>query len=67
MKSKSIFKSKAAFASTIAIAAGALGWSGASDWLSDAKNAQMLLIGAGVLNLAIRFVTKDRVSIFGDD
>ena len=63
---KSIFKSKSIFAGALVAVAGALG-SFAPDlapWL--ASHADLVLMAAGVLQVALRMVTKGRVNLFGD-
>lgn len=65
-KSKSIWKSKTAFAGALAAVAGALGTfaPGFAPWV--AANSETILMVAGVLQVALRYITKGSVSFSGD-
>ncbi len=66
LPTKTIFKSKTAFAAALTAVAGALGT------ISDpfrqflADNAPAILICVGLANVALRFVTHGRVALFAD-
>ena len=64
--SKSIFKSKTAFAGALSAVAGALGTFApdAAPWL--AQSATVILMVAGVLQVVLRMVTKGRIVLFAD-
>ena len=66
MQPKSIFKSKTAFAGALAAVAGALGTfaPGFAPWVS--ANAETILMVAGVLQVALRWITKGSVTLFSD-
>lgn len=66
MKSKSIFKSKSAFLAAATTVVGALGFSNDSVREFVTSNAPMILVCLGPINLALRFVTKGRVTLFPD-
>ena len=63
---KSIFKSKTAFAGALSAVAGALGTFAPDIAPNIAANASVILMVAGVLQVALRFVTKGRISLFAE-
>lgn len=64
--SKPIFKSKTVLAASLTAIAGALGSFSpvANQFL--AANASLILLGLGLLNIALRMATKGRVLLFAD-
>lgn len=63
---KTIFKSKTALVGVISTVAGALSYASPAVATFLQNNAQLIVIGLGVVHTALRFVTKGRVSLFGD-
>ena len=66
VKSKSVFKSKTAFAGALATMAGALGTFAPDLAPNIAANASVILMVAGVLQVILRVVTKGRVVLFDE-
>ena len=64
--SKSIFKSKTAFAGALSAVAGALGTFAPDIAPNIAQNASIILMVAGVLQVVLRMVTKGRIVLFAD-
>lgn len=65
-KPKSIFKSKTAWAGALSAVAGALGTFAPDLAPLMAKNADVILLVAGVLQVVLRLVTKGRISLFSE-
>ena len=63
---KSIFKSKTAFAGALSAVAGALGTFAPDIAPNIAAHASVILMVAGVLQVALRFVTKGRITLFAE-
>ena len=65
-RSKSIFKSKTAFAGVLVAVAGAVGSfaPGFAPWIAD--HADLVLMAAGILQVGLRMVTKGSVVLFSD-
>jgi len=65
-KSKSIFKSKSVFAGVLVAVAGALGSfaPNLAPWL--AAHADLVLMGAGIMQVGLRMVTKGSVTLFDE-
>jgi hypothetical protein len=65
-RSKSIFKSKTAFAGVLVTLAGAVGSfaPGLAPWI--AAHADLVLMAAGILQVGLRMVTKGSVNLFGE-
>ena len=65
-RSKSIFKSKTAFAGVLVTVAGAVGSfaPGLAPWIAD--HADLVLMAAGILQVGLRMVTKGSVVLFSD-
>jgi hypothetical protein len=65
-KSKSIFRSKSVFAGALVALAGALGTFAPdfAPWL--AAHADVVLMGAGILQVGLRILTKGRVTLFAE-
>lgn len=66
MQTKTIFKSKTALVGAISTIAGLISFG--NDTVSQflTNNAQLIVIGLGAAQVALRFITKGRVSLFGD-
>ena len=66
IKTKSIFKSKNAFAGALAAVAGALGTFApdAAPWI--AQSATVILMVAGIVQVALRYITKGSVVLFAE-
>lgn len=63
---RSLFKTKTALAQYLLMTAGAITafWPEAVTWVST--HAGSIMIGAGIVNLLIRWITHDRVALFSD-
>jgi hypothetical protein len=66
MKSKSIFKSKTALAAAITALTGAIGTISPTVGQVVQANASLILVAVGAANIALRFVTKGKVSLVGE-
>lgn len=66
MKPKSIFKSRTALLALITAAAGSLAFVSPDAEAVITRAAPGILVALGILNLALRRVTKDRVALFPD-
>ena len=66
VKSKSIFKSKTAFAGALSAVAGAIGTFAPDLAPAIAQHASIILMVAGVLQVVLRMVTKGRVLLFDE-
>ena len=64
--SKSIFKSKTAFAGALSAVAGSVGTFAPDLAPAIAQHASVILMVAGVVQVALRMVTKGRISLFAD-
>ena len=65
-ETKSIFKSKTAFASAVTIVAGALGTYSPDVQKFLADNASTILLALGAANFALRLISRGRVVLFND-
>lgn len=63
---KTIFKSKAGLLGLISAAAGVISFGSPEFATFLSNNAQIIVITLGLAHTALRFVTKGRVSLFGD-
>ena len=66
VKSKSIFKSKTAFAGALSALAGAVGTFAPDLAPLIAQHASTILLVAGVLQVGLRFVSKGRITLFAE-
>lgn len=63
---KSIFKSKTAFAGALSAVAGAVGTFAPNLAPQIAQHASVILMVAGVVQVVLRMVTKGRISLFAE-
>ncbi len=63
---KPLFKSKTAIAGVLTVIAGSIGYGSESFRLLLSNNAEAILVGLGIINIALRLVTKGRVVLFAE-